>query len=141
MQQYDRAATMPLPPMFPADVLPQDLYSREELDIVRDWLKATQRCRGVEEFEKAAKSWRDEARAEVARILAELRARGFFPDRVDENGQIVWGVMLKGAVQVRYERNAEHWLNRGQEIRERGFEYMGAIVHGNQSANEMRGNQ
>lgn len=135
-QRHDRAATVPLPPMYPADVLPQDLYSIEELAIVRDWLKATLRCRGVEEFEKAAKSWRDEARAEVGRILAELRARGFFPDRVDENGQIVWGIMLKGAVQVRYERNAERWLNRGQEIRERGCEYMGAMISGAQNLNE-----
>lgn len=128
MQRHDREATVPLPPMYPGDVLPQDLYSIEELAIVRDWLKATLRCRGVEEFEKAAKSWRDEARAEVGRILAELRARGFFPDSVDKNGQIVWGIMLKGAVQVRYERNAEQWLSHGQGIRERGFEYMGAAI-------------
>jgi hypothetical protein len=72
--------------------------------LVRDWLKATLRCRGVEDFEKAVKSWSDEKRSEVATILSELRGKGFFPDRINEHGEIVWGVMLKSKVQMMMER-------------------------------------
>jgi len=113
-------ATMTLPPMFPSGYMPEDFYSFEEMSLIRDWLKATIKCRGVEEFEKATKGWTLNSRAEVARILSGLREKGFYPERIDENGSIVWGIVLKGKVQIELERKAEKYHKRGQEIRNFG---------------------
>lgn len=115
-QRHDRAATTALPPLHPIGYLPEDIYSIDEMSMVRDWLKATMRCRGVEEFEKAAKSWKDESRAEVARILAELREKGFYPSRIGEDGRIAWGIALKGGVQMLGEREAARYEARGRTI-------------------------
>lgn len=113
-------ATMALPPMFPHGYMPWDYCSFEEMNLVRDWVKATIKCRGVEEFEKATKGWALNSRAEVARILSGLRENGFYPDRIDENGNVAWGVVLKGKVQVELEWKAEKYHKRGQEIRDSG---------------------
>lgn len=109
-------ATLSLPPEFPVDYWPCDLYAVEEMNVVRDFLRATLRCRGPEEFEKATKGWKPEARSEIARVLGDLRERGFYPERIDESGSIVWGVRLKSAVQIRLDRYAEYWLQRGEQL-------------------------
>ena len=128
MQRHDKAATMTLPPEHPISLLPCDLYSVEEMRVVGDFLKATLRCRGPEEYEKATKGWSSEARAEVAKTLGELRERGFYPNRIDENGAIVWGVLLKSPVRLQFERHGELFQRLGEEIlRERGVSLDGIL--------------
>ncbi len=105
-----------LPPMFPTNLMPEDVYSQEEMAIVKDWLKATLWCRGVDDFEKAIKNWSLERRSEVAKILEETRAMGLFPDRVDGAGRIVWGRVLKGHLQVEMDRNGARYDEIGREI-------------------------
>ena len=65
-EQYNPRNTLPLPPMHDSQLLPEDLYGIEEMDLLRSWLKATLRCRGPEEFDKAVKSWSDDKQAVVA---------------------------------------------------------------------------
>lgn len=110
-----------LPPLIPGDgYLPEDNYSTEEMAMVKEWLKATLWCRGVEDFEKGTKGWSLERRAEVAKILTEIRATGLFPDRIDGNGSIVWGRVLKSHLQVEMERNAGRYEAVGREIAKNG---------------------
>ena len=108
-----------LPPVVDLSVRPEDLYDRTEMDILRDWLKGTLLCRGVDDFNKFAKTWDDAKRAHITGMLAELRARGYYPDRIDANGSIVWGFMLKSHVQVEIDRNVDRYYRRGIEIKER----------------------
>lgn len=117
-KQHDRAATTALPPEHPIDFWPCDLCTVAEMNLVSDWLKATLRCRSQEEFERAAKGWTLEARAEIAGTLARMREIGFYPDRVDENGRTVWGIMLKSAIRIKMERHAGHYERIGRDIRE-----------------------
>lgn len=113
-QRHDKAATMPLPPEHPIALWPCDMLTVTEMTMVRDWLKATLRCRGPEEFEKATKGWSLEARAEVCKSLGNMREHGFFPERVDENGVVVWGVQLKSQVQIHLERYGDWYADRAR---------------------------
>lgn len=111
---------MNLPPMFSVDLQPCDLCSFEEMEMLKRFLSATIRTKGPEEFEKAVKSWTMEMRAEVARILSDLRGRGFYPDRIDGDGRVVWGVVQKGGVQMLMERKAAQYERKGEEIKRSG---------------------
>lgn len=91
------------------------------METLRQWIKATLFCRGVDDFNKAAHPWDKERRASVAKILAEIRTQGFYPDKINENGEIVWGVALENAIQVKMKRHADWYFSRGQEVRENGF--------------------
>ena len=104
------------PPMFPTNLMPEDVYSQEEMAMVKDWLKATLWCRGVDDFEKATKNWSLERRSEVAKILEETRAMGLVPDRVDGAGRVVWGRVLKGHLQVEMDRHGARYDEIGREI-------------------------
>ena len=101
--------------MYPTQLMPEDRYTISEMDLLRDWIKAT-KGRSIEEFERAAKPWSGESRAEIARILRELREIGFWPDRIGEDGRIIWGVLLKSEIQMEMERNADKYLAAGTEI-------------------------
>lgn len=115
-QRHDRAATMPLPPEHPIVYWPCDMLTVTEMAVVRDWLKATLRCRGPEEFEKATKGWSLESRAEVCKALGNMRNHGFFPERIDENGVVVWGVQLKSPVQIELDRNEGWYMDRAKAM-------------------------
>lgn len=124
MHQHSERATMNLPPMFPTDLLPCDLCSFEEMEMLKRFLSSTLRTKGPEEFEKATKTWTPEMRAEVARILGDLRERGFYPDRIDGDGRVVWGVVQKGAVQMLMERKTAEYERKGAEVRRRNGSFL-----------------
>lgn len=119
---YDQPAVnpkqlMPLPPLIPGNgYMPEDLYSPEEMGMVKEWLKATLWNRGIEDFEKGTKGWSLERKAEVAKMLTEIRATGLYPDRIDGNGTIVWGRVLKSHLQLEMEKNGRRYDAIGQEI-------------------------
>lgn len=121
-EQYNPRNTLPLPPLHDSQLLPEDLYGIEEMELLRSWLKATLRCRGPEEFDKAVKSWSDDRQAVAAEMLAELRGRGLFPDRIEGDGRIRWGRVLKSALQVEMERHGARYQAIGEKIqRDRTF--------------------
>ena len=110
-----------LPPLIPGNgYMPEDNYSTEEMAMVREWLKATLWNRGIEDFEKGTKGWSLERKAEVAKMLTEIRATGLYPDRIDGNGAIVWGVVLKSRLQLEMEKNGRRYDAIGQEIARNG---------------------
>ena len=123
-QPQSREQTFRLPPAMSIDYRPEDLYSIEEMGILRDWLKATLRCRGIDEFEKATKGWALDARAEVARILTDLRGKGFYPDSIDGHGRIVWGVRLKSEIEMEMTRNEARYIERGLEVKRNGLAFL-----------------
>lgn len=120
-EQVNPKSLLSLPPMFPTGLTPEDVYSLEEMAMVKDWLKATLWCRGVEDFEKGTKGWSLERRAEVANILEEIRgAMGMYPDRIDGSGKIVWGRVMKSHLQLEMEKNGRRYDAIGQEIARNG---------------------
>lgn len=121
-EQVKPKSLFSLPPLYPTNLAPEDVYSREEMAMVMDWLKATLWCRGVDDFEKGTKGWSLERRAEVAKILGEVREVGMYPDRIDGAGRIVWGRVLKGHLQVEMERHGAQYQAIGEKLqRDRTF--------------------
>lgn len=120
--------TFPLPPAADLSVLPEDMFSFEELSLLRRFLSATLRTRGKDEFEKAIGSWTDEARATVASMLSSLRGKGFYPDRIGAGGEIVWGAALKSRVQIALERNADRYRLTGEGMVGHGVDSLGTAM-------------
>lgn len=83
---------------------PEQLYSEAELEMVARWIKA--HPHGSTDAEKDTHT-----RAMVTEILESLRKHGYYPDRVGEDGRVIWGVRLKSAVQMLFEKELyEHKL-------------------------------
>jgi hypothetical protein len=116
--------TYKMPPLVATNMVPEDVYNREEMQTLKDWLAAVLWARGPEDFEKGARPFTKERRASIARMLAEIRTQGYYPDRLDEHGNIVWGVALKSEVQIEMERNADKYYRRGEEARREGLEIL-----------------
>lgn len=122
--------TFPLPPAADLSALPEDMFSCEEVSLLRLFLSATLRTRGKDEFEKAIGSWTDEARATVASMLSLLRGKGFYPDRIGTGGEIVWGIALKSRVQMALERNADRYQLNGEVMAGHGVGSLAAAMRG-----------
>ena len=55
-------------------------------------------------------------------MLAELRGRGLYPDRIEGDGRIRWGRVLKSPLQVEMERHGARYQAIGEKIqRDRTF--------------------
>lgn len=120
--------TFKAPPLVSTAMLPEDVYSLAEMSTLKDWLSATLGARGNDDFEKASKPFSKDRRASIAKMLSDIRAQGYFPDRIDENGGIVWGFATKGPVQVDNERNCDFYERRGKQIIADGGFLLGVMV-------------
>lgn len=64
-----------------------------------------------------ASAFSDEERAEISSIYEMMREQyGFYPNGLDTNDRIIWGIALKSDVQMLAEKYAEQYEQRGEEI-------------------------
>ena len=116
MHRYREEQLLDRPPLVPTRLRPENVYSNAELEFLAGFLKATIPCRSKEGFEAAEKKFSESERAKISRMLKQLRDVGYYPSGINEHGGIVWGVVLKGDLQIKMEKSADHYEKRGLEV-------------------------
>lgn len=54
----------------------------------------------------------------IGDLMKMARQNGFYPDRVNSDGVLIWGVAYKGELQREMEKNADFYLKKGQECKQ-----------------------
>jgi hypothetical protein len=64
-------------------------------------------------------SYSDEEKAEIASIYEMMREQyGFYPNGIDSNDKITWGIILKSDTQMLFEKYGKEYQKRGEEVME-----------------------
>lgn len=59
----------------------------------------------------------EEELQEITSLYEMMREQyGYYPQGVDSNGNIMWGIILKSSVQLLFEKEADRFEKRGKEI-------------------------
>lgn len=115
------------PPMIQSPLTPESVYGYDDMRLLQDFLKAVLPCRGRDEWERVVSKFQPGQRARCAELMAQSRMAGYYPETLDGNGSIVWGIALKGDVQIEIERNGDFYEQRGKEVKERGGDFLGVM--------------
>lgn len=53
----------------------------------------------------------------IGELMEMARQNGFYPDRVNSDGVLIWGVAYKGELQREMERNADLYFEKGKKCK------------------------
>jgi hypothetical protein len=87
-------------PMYPSNLTPRELIGEDDYLFLKMHFLASLKITDPEKFgDKISKKFKERERASIVEILDRLKRFGFYPSRIDEKGEIVWGIVLRGDLQ------------------------------------------
>lgn len=85
---------------------PLDIMSEQDIESIKNY---------VEKYHKNGGGPRDDY---VGRLMEMARQNGYYPDRVNSNDRLVWGVAVKSELQVLFESSeSDHYQKKGDGMR------------------------
>ena len=103
----DRQAMLKSPPMFPTDLIPNEIVGYENMAIFVTHLRICYSSTNSGEFPSGRLNKEVGAanRERIAKTLQDLRDNGYVPLSVDERGKVRWGVIVKSPCQIEFEKD------------------------------------